>query len=182
MKRMFLIRILIIVLMLLAGINIWQFSVINSLREVNSSQLQTIAELKVNLKDSEQKIKDFSKKEELNPIERKVQVCMKQKNYTTAGMSLCVNDSIADWNNEINKYLSRFQSKLSKEQHSFLNASQLQWEKYQKAEWQFLNSAIGTKEGTMYINILSASKADIVEQRAKDLESLFYILFPEEQE
>lgn len=182
MKKILLTRVYIIVCMILSILLIWQSYTLDAIKKDNFSQMQTISDLKVKLKDAEQKVADLKSQEEIHPIEQKVQQCMKNKNYTTAGMSQCVNDSITDWNNEIDKYMSLLKKKLTKEQCALVASSQAEWEKYKKAEWLFLNSSIGQKEGTMYINILSASKADIVEKRARDLESLYYILFPDEKE
>lgn len=101
---------------------------------------------------------------------------MKKEDYATVGMSKCVDDSINDWNNEIDKYLLLFKETLPKEQYNLLETSQNEWEDYKKAQWAFLNAVIGEKQGTMYINVLSGDRAGLVEKRAKDLSGLFFEL------
>lgn len=166
-----------IILLIVLGFSIWQAVQINSLKKLNASQQIAISDLNLKLKEADKKIADLNKKQDIHPIEQKVQDCMKQHNFTTAGMSQCVNESIADWSGEIDKYISLFRTKLSKEQFASLQNSQARWEKYKTAEWNSLNSIFGAKSGTIYINILSGTKADIVEARAKYLAALYNILF-----
>ena len=118
----------------------------------------------------------FTPETEIHPIEKAVQECMKKEDYTTVGMSKCVDDSINDWNKEIDKYLSLLKEVLPEEQYDLLETSQNKWEDYKKAQWAFLNAAIDEKHGTMYINVLSGDRAGVVEKRAKDLSGLFFEL------
>ena len=118
----------------------------------------------------------FTPETESHPIEKAVQECMKKEDYTTVGMSKCVDDSINDWNKEIDKYLSLLKEMLPEEQYDLLETSQNKWEDYKKAQWAFLNAAIDEKHGTMYINVLSGDRAGVVEKRAKDLSGLFFEL------
>lgn len=134
-----------------------------------SEQEQSIAGLK-------QEQESFTSKAEIHPIEKAVQECMKKEDYTTVGMSKCVDDSINDWNKEIDKYLSLFKETLPEEQYDLLKNSQNKWEDYKKAQWAFFNAAISEKQGTMYINVLSGDRAGVVEKRAKDLSGLFFEL------
>lgn len=142
---------------------------LKSLQSKLSQQEQSITELK-------QEKESLTPKAEIHPIERAVQECMKKEDYTTVGMSKCVDDSINDWNNEIDKYLLLFKETLPKEQYDLLETSQNEWEDYKKAQWAFLNAVIEEKQGTMYINVLSGDRASVVEKRAKDLSGLFFEL------
>ena len=112
----------------------------------------------------------------IHPIEKDVQNCMKKEDYTTAGMSKCVDNSINDWNKEIDKYLSLLKDTLPEDKYKLLQISQEKWEEYKKAQWQLLDVALSEKDGTMYINILSGDKADVVEKRAKDLSGFYFEL------
>lgn len=125
---------------------------------------------------SEQEQETFKPKAEIQPIEKSVQDCMKKEDYTTGGMSKCLDDSINDWNKEIDRYLSLLKETLPEEQYDLLKTSQNKWEDYKKAQWAFLNAAIGKNQGTMYINVLSGDRADVVEKRAKDLSGLYFEL------
>lgn len=134
-----------------------------------SEQEQSMTKLK-------QEKEFLTPKAEIHPIEKAVQECMKKEDYTTVGMSKCVDDSINDWNKEIDKYLSLLKEMLPEEQYDLLETSQNKWEDYKKAQWAFLNAAIDEKHGTMYINVLSGDRAGVVENRAKDLSGLFFEL------
>ena len=112
----------------------------------------------------------------IHPIEKDVQNCMKKEDYTTAGMSKCVDNSINDWNKEIDKYLSLLKDTLPEDKYKLLQISQEKWEEYKKAQWQLLEATLSEKDGTMYINILSGDKADVVEKRAKDLSGFYFEL------
>ena len=112
----------------------------------------------------------------IHPIEKDVQNCMKKEDYTTAGMSKCVDNSINDWNKEIDKYLSLLKDILPEEKYKLLQISQEKWEEYKNAQWQLLEAGLTEKDGTMYINILSGDKADVVEKRAKDLSGFYFEL------
>ena len=113
---------------------------------------------------------------ESHPIEKAVQNCMKQEDYTTAGMSKCVDASINDWNKEIDKYLLLLKDTLPEDKYKLLQISQEKWEEYKNAQWQLLEATLSEKDGTMYINILSGDKADVVEKRAKDLSGFYFEL------
>jgi len=178
MKNNILIIFLIVFLIILTGIIIKQSLTIKYLRQELELQSITNSNLVAKLKESDRTIKDLSIPRDVHPIEQKVQDCMKQNNFTTAGMSQCVNDSVKDWSNEIDKSLTLFKNKLSKEQYVQLQVSQAQWEKYKLAELKFLSSVIGSKTGTIYINILSGEKAAIVETRARDLAEVYDMVFP----
>ena len=112
----------------------------------------------------------------IHPIEKDVQNCMKKEDYTTAGMSKCVDNSINDWNKEIDKYLSLLKDTLPEDKYKLLQISQEKWEEYKNAQWQLLEATLSEKDGTMYINILSGDKADVVEKRAKDLSGFYFEL------
>ena len=109
-------------------------------------------------------------------IDLKIQKCMKEKNYTTAGMSQCVYDSIDDWEKEINKYLSLSKKVMTKEQYESLQISQKKWNEYKKAQWDLYNVTYGSKLGTIFININAEDKVSIIEQRANELRG-FYEIF-----
>ena len=113
---------------------------------------------------------------EVHPIEKALEDCLKKEDYTTAGMSKCVDDSRNEWNKEIDKYLTLLKDALPEDKYNLLQTSQEKWEEYKEAEWNLLEKTLQEKDGTMYVNIISGDKANIVEKRAKDLSELYFEL------
>ncbi len=113
---------------------------------------------------------------EVHPIEKALEDCLKKEAYTTAGMSKCVDDSRNEWNKEIDKYLTLLKDALPEDKYNLLQTSQEKWEEYKEAEWNLLEKTLQEKDGTMYVNIISGDKANIVEKRAKDLSELYFEL------
>ncbi len=166
----------ILVLTILTGLLCLSFFIIfEQNKQLKSLKIQ-LAEQEKTVTDLKQEKQNLTSQTEVHPIEKAVQECMKKENYTTTGMLKCVDESINDWNKEIDKYLLLLKETLPKEQYDLLEISQNKWEEYQKAQWTFLNSAIIEKQGTMYINVLSGDRADVVEKRAKDLSGLYFEL------
>lgn len=126
--------------------------------------------------DSKQQLDNSNIKPELHPIEKAVQDCMQKENYSTFGMSGCVDESVNDWNKEINKYIAQLKEILPDEKYEFLKNSQKEWTDYKDAEWALLEVTIGEKTGSIYVNILSADKSAVLEKRAKDLSGLYFEL------
>ena len=171
MKNKILISVLIILILILcfnSYIVFKQNKQLKSLEIQLSEQDRVIAGLKQE--------KDNTPDAEIHPIEKAVQDCMQKEDYTTAGMSKCVDASINDWNKEIDKYLSLLKYTLPEDKYKLLQISQEKWEEYKKAQWQLLEATLSEKDGTMYINILSGDKADVVEKRAKDLSGFYFEL------
>ena len=169
-------KILILALIILTGLLCFSLFIVFE----RNKQLEF---LKIQLEEQEKMVSDLKKEKQeltsetnIHPIEKAVQECMKQENYTTAGMSKCVDDSVNDWNGEIDKYFSLLKEVLPNDKYNLLQVSQEKWENYKEAQWDFLEAALSEKDGTMYINILSADKADVVEKRAKDLSGFYFEL------
>lgn len=119
-------------------------------------------------------LKSVKSKPELIDVE--IQECMKACKYTTACMSDCVYQAGDKWEKEIDKNIKLLERIMDKEQITLLHNSQEKWLAFKDAQ-QILNSkTIGTKIGTMYINILSGEQVNIIEQRAKELDGLYYYL------
>lgn len=163
-----------IVSVILIGVLIFGFLLINK----KNAQIETLKREIINKNNDISKLKkdlenvqtDNSKQ---HPIDLAVQKCMEDKNYTTYGMSQCVDDSIDEWNKEIEKYIKLLKNTLPSKSYELLTVSQEKWSEYKKAQTDFNNNAVAQKSGTIYINITSGLNAYIVEQRAKDLEDLY---------
>lgn len=172
MKNKILISVLIILILILcfnSYIVFKQNKQLKSLEIQLSEQERVIAGLK-------QEKNNITFDAGIHPIEKAVQDCMQKEDYTTAGMSKCVDDSINDWYKEIDKYLLLLKDTLPEDKYKLLQISQERWEEYKNAQWHLLEAALGEKAGTIYINILSGDKADVVEKRAKDLSGFYFEL------
>ena len=168
--------ILILTIIFLSGLlSFSSFTIVKQNKELKFLQSK-LSEQEQSMTKLKQEKEFLTPKAEIHPIEKAVQECMKKEDYTTVGMSKCVDDSINDWNKEIDRYLSLFKETLPEEHYDLLETSQNKWEDYKKAQWTFLNAAISEKQGTMYINVLSGDRAGVVENRAKDLSGLFFEL------
>lgn len=178
MKKIILISI-ISLLTLLSIISIY-FSVkyyrqVKSLSNVNvenSSQIEKLTSELEDLKKTNETLKNSLTIEQ--SIFYKTQECMKKENYTTAGMSSCVYDSVDDWEKEINKHLRDLKKITTKEQYALVQKAQKDWEMYRKSQSIANTELLLSKKGTMYINIHTGMNVDIYEDRAEELDSLYY--------
>ena len=164
---------ILVVFVLVVCYQIYLNSYINSLKRQLNIEKVKVTELTnelSHLKNQDSDISSFQEKKIY--IDKQVAACMQKEHYTTAGMSKCVNNSIDAWKNEINANLQRFSSSFTPEQSSLLLDTQEKWEAYRKSQYLLLNETVGTLQGTIYINILSAEKASLFEERASDLDAL----------
>lgn len=126
-------------------------------------------------------LKEKSEKQEAvepekHPIDIKVEKCMEGCNYTTSCMTNCVYGSINDWEQISKESLQELKEAMDNEQYELLLDSQNLWEKHKEAEIKFLNATVGSLQGSIYSNILSAQIADIYKQRAQNLSGILYLL------
>lgn len=177
MKKYYYIIVLSLVTLLIA-ISIWEASIIHS-KNITISELKNdLSNCQTSLAQERSEIKNLKDdlriyKKEPHPIEIAVQECMKKENYTTAGMSMCVDNSINDWFKEINKYLKLLNEVLPPEMYKKVLTSQTKWLEYRKAQTDLINNTVSTRLGTIYINISSAMRASIVEDRAYELKHIY---------
>ena len=101
---------------------------------------------------------------------------MKNANYTTIGMTTCVNDATERWNKKIDSNIMLLKKFLSVEDYNLLEQSQQKWIEYKNVQWAFLESVYSKQDGTIYSNILSSNKSEIIEQRAQTLNGLLFEL------
>ena len=116
---------------------------------------------------------DVILQEAQNPIELEVQECMKKQNYTTVGMSYCVDKSIESWEKEIDKYLKLLETKLTSSQYEALGKSQKQWILYKDMQWQVIDEIMKDCQGSICLNLISGKKAELVKSRAIYLQSVY---------
>jgi hypothetical protein len=101
---------------------------------------------------------------------------MKKQNYTTAAMADCTYTALDEWSKEIDTQIVLLKQYMTPQQYKLLVDSQNKWKEYEKAERKLYNETIGTFVGTMYIPTLAGMQEAIVEQRARDLSSLYYYM------
>ena len=164
---------ILVIFVLVVCYQIYLNSYINALKRQLDIEKVKVTELTNELSHSKNQVSDISSFQEKKIyIDKQVSACMQKEHYTTTGMSKCVNGSIEAWKNEINANLQRLSSGLTPKQASLLRDSQEKWEAYRKSQCLLLNETIGHLQGTIYINILSAEKVSLFEERARDLDDL----------
>lgn len=172
MKKIFIITIfvfLVMSLILSVYMLLQQNQKLDSLEQTIQKQEKIIFELKKEIASS-------TEKSELHPIEKAEQDCMKKENYTTAAMLNCVEISIDEWTIETEKYYNNLMNILPKQQQLLLIDSQKKWNEYKKIQWELNKRTLCKKVGSMYVTICIGNDADLVKNRAQELESLYYFL------
>lgn len=109
-----------------------------------------------------------------HPLEEKLQVCMQNENFTTAGMNTCVYDSIKDWGKEVDKNLMLLKGVTTKEQYVKIQKAQQEWLMYRNNQSKINSELLLSKQGTIYTNYLAGMDLAIVQKRAEELHSLYY--------
>ena len=135
----------------------------NQVKNLNSRNIELIKEINT--------LKVTNSKKHLIDIE--LEKCI-NNDYSTAGMTNCVDTSANEWTKEIEKYYSLLEKVMTKEQFKALQNSQKIWEKYKQAQFNVNKSVFDNVQGTMYINILASEQMNIIKQRARELENLYY--------
>ena len=139
--------------------------------DVKNHEIQA---LRQTVEKQNETIKQLQKITVIPEEEKVVQECMKNANYTTTGMTNCVNDSTKRWNKKIDNSIISLKKVLSSDDYRLLENSQQKWKEYKEAQWAFLENFYSQKDGTIYSNILSADKSEIVKHRAQELDGLHF--------
>lgn len=148
---------------------------------ITTKQKQEIQNLKSEIQQQNNLIRELNKKQNetdkkrLSEEEKFIQKCLNE-NYTTIGMSDCMYKAIDKWNKKIDKNLLLLKNTLSEDDYKLLKISQQKWIEYKNSQWQLFESVLNKQTGTIYHNILSADKADLVKQRADMLNGLYFEL------
>jgi uncharacterized protein YecT (DUF1311 family) len=80
------------------------------------------------------------------------------------------------WDKELNKYYTILMKILNDNGKTALKTAQLQWIKYREAEFKLGNEIIGTKPGTMWLQVTASSAMNFVKRRALELKEYYEIL------
>lgn len=113
--------------------------------------------------------------EEVYPIDKAEDACI-SKTSSTADILKCTAIAYDSWDKEMNKYYNLLMKKLSAEQKSELLKTQKSWLSFRDNSFTFINSSIREKQGTMYLNVASGERREIVKQRALQLKEYYSII------
>jgi len=113
--------------------------------------------------------------EEVYPIDKAEDACI-SKTSSTADMLKCTAIAYDAWDKEMNKYYNLLMKKLPAEQKSELLKAQKSWLSFRDNGFTFINSSIKEKQGTMYLNVASGERREIVKQRALQLKEYYSII------
>lgn len=113
--------------------------------------------------------------EEVYPIDKAENACISKTN-STADMLKCTAIAYESWDKEMNKYYNLLIKKLSVEQKSELLKAQKSWLSFRDNSFTFINSSIRKKQGTMYLNVASGERKEIVKQRTLQLKEYYQII------
>ncbi len=106
--------------------------------------------------------------------EEKLQICMRNENYTISGMNSCVYDSIKDLEKEINNSLMLLKKVTTKEQYVEIQKAHNEWLMYRNTQSKLNSELLLSKQGTIYTNYLAGMDLASVQKRAEELNSLYY--------
>lgn len=113
--------------------------------------------------------------EEINTIDKAEDACI-SKTSSTDAMLKCTAIAYDAWDKEMNKYYSLLMKKLPVEQKSELLKAQKSWLSFRDNSFTFINRSIREKQGTMYLNVASGERREIVKQRALQLKEYYSIV------
>jgi uncharacterized protein YecT (DUF1311 family) len=98
---------------------------------------------------------------------------------TIDGMVGCINIAYEKWEDEMNRYITLLQAKLSDNQKAALRLSQENWLKFKEAEFKFLDMLYSTKKGSSYRPIIAEEKMNVIKARALELKDYYEIMSQE---
>lgn len=108
----------------------------------------------------------------IHQIDKELQDCLNlNENYTTKGMTDCVNTATTKWDIELNKTYEKILGLLTVEQKGKLKNAQRKWIEYRDKEIEFSIQIYSDKQGTMWIPVSAQTKLDLTRQRTIDLEN-----------
>ncbi len=107
-------------------------------------------------------------------VERKIEECFSDK-YRTADLIECGELSYEQWDRLLNESYQGLMKVLADDQKVALRAAQRSWIKYRDLEYENIEMFLKNKRGTMYLPLYSQMKANLTEQRARELTSYLSI-------
>lgn len=113
--------------------------------------------------------------EEVYSIDKAEEACI-SKTSSTADMLKCTATAYDAWDKEMNKYYNLLMKKLPIKQKNELLKAQKSWLTFRDNDFTLINNSIREKQGTMYLNVASGHRREIVKQRAMQLKEYYSIL------
>lgn len=122
-----------------------------------------------------------AQQEEQHPIDMHYEGCLGiDSNQTTFGMMHCAQVAEEEWDAELNKNYKLLMAELSPENQQQLRDAQRKWLAYRDSERSFSGEMHYDLEGTMYRVMAADREAEIVKERALNLQRYLDTLHPEE--
>lgn len=113
----------------------------------------------------------YGQTDNTHQIDKELQNCLdSSENYTTSGMSDCVNAATKKWDAELNKKYKQLMGLLTAEQKEKLKIAQREWIKYRDKEIEFSNQFYNDMQGSMWIPVAARKNLDLTKQRTLELE------------
>lgn len=115
----------------------------------------------------------FSQEKITHKIDLELKNCLAtEENKSTAAMSQCLNDALAEWDLELNATYKLLQTKLDSKAEQKLKDSQRQWIKFKQKEVELINATYGKANGTMWQVIKMDKILEITRNRTQKLQLL----------
>lgn len=109
-------------------------------------------------------------------LDKELQECMAKENYTTTGMSKCVEEQSISLENEVTHKVQLLNTKLPNDKLFLLQNSQNKWIEYKKAELLLVQAVLQQRDGTINTNISSGDNFKFLQRRVDDLSSYLFDL------
>lgn len=102
------------------------------------------------------------------PIDEKSIACM-DRNPSTQGMLVCLQQAYAEWDGELNKVYADVRLRLNPQAQAALKESQKRWIAYRDAEFLAIDLIYGGMQGTMWRVAGFGQKVEFVKRRTVEL-------------
>lgn len=99
-----------------------------------------------------------------------------ESNPSTAGMLDCYTRAEKEWDDELNRVYKALQSELKPDAQDALKQAQRAWMTERDQEFELITAIHGQMEGTMWIPVMAAKRADVVKARALALQDYLDLL------
>jgi uncharacterized protein YecT (DUF1311 family) len=112
-----------------------------------------------------------------DPTQDQQQACLADPAAaSTAGQTQCAVTAAARYDQRLNAAYGKLMRRLPPEPAARLKAAQRAWLAFRAADEAARSAAYATREGTMYVPMQAAASADIVRDRALQLEGLLRVM------
>ena len=108
----------------------------------------------------------FCVADEFSDIDKNEIDCI-NKTSSTYQMTICTQKAMTDWEKQINNYYHLLLNNKFVEK-KFVEQSQYNWLKFKISNYKMINQ-LEKKQGTMYLNIASGFKREVLKNRAIEL-------------